>query len=264
MGRAGRGERGVKRGLLLIGGAGPGQDALALLARGMDLIVAADSGLEPALAAGLSPDLVVGDMDSLSDISLLDRFPPSHVLTFPRDKDETDTEIGLRIMKERGCADITLAGGGSGRIDHLLGIALLFERAAPPSRWLTDYEEVRLIEREAEFSGWRGCTVSIFPVGKRAARMRSEGLQWPLDGLVFRRGFGGISNRATADRVRITVGVGRLLVIRSLLSDAGHRMPLNDADYRVDLNDADYRVARNDENHRVPPNHAAYRVEQKD
>jgi thiamine pyrophosphokinase len=98
--------------LLLIGGAGPGKDALALLARGMDLIVAADSGLEPALAAGLSPDFVVGDMDSLSDISLLDRFPPSHVLTFPRDKDETDTEIGLRIMKERGCADITLAGGG--------------------------------------------------------------------------------------------------------------------------------------------------------
>jgi len=230
MGRAAGAERGVKRGLLLIGGAGPGKDALALVARGMDLIVAADSGLEPALAAGLSPDLVVGDMDSLSNVSLLDRFPPSHVLTFPRDKDETDTEIGLRIMKERGCLDITLAGGGSGRIDHLLGIAALFDRAAPPARWLTDYEEVRLVEREAQFGGWQGCTVSIFPIGRRAARMRSEGLQWPLDGLVFRRGFGGISNRAIAARVRITVGVGRLLVIRSLLSDAGHRIAFNDKD----------------------------------
>ena len=230
MGRAAGAERGVKRGLLLIGGAGPGKDALALVARGMDLIVAADSGLEPALAAGLSPDLVVGDMDSLSNVSLLDGFPPSHVLTFPRDKDETDTEIGLRIMKERGCTEITLAGGGSGRIDHLLGIAALFERSAPPARWLTDYEELRLVQREAEFGGWQGCTVSIFPVGKRAARMHSEGLQWPLDGLVFRRGFGGISNRATAARVRISVGVGRLLVIRSLLSDAGHRVALVDKD----------------------------------
>jgi thiamine pyrophosphokinase len=227
----------VKRGLLLIGGAGPGKNALALVARGMDLIVAADSGLEPALAAGLLPDLVVGDMDSLSDVSLLDRFPPSRVLTFPRDKDETDTEIGLRIMKERGCGDITLAGGGSGRIDHLLGIAALFERAAPPTRWLTDCEEARLVEREAEFGGWQGCTVSIFPLGKRAARMRSEGLQWPLDGLVFRRGCMGISNRANAARVRITVGVGRLLVIRSLLSDAGQRIPWNDAGYRVDKKD---------------------------
>jgi thiamine pyrophosphokinase len=216
--------------LLLIGGAGPGKDALALIARGMDLIVAADSGLEPALDAGLLPDLVVGDMDSLSDVSLLDRFPPSRVLTFPRDKDETDTEIGMRIMRERGCREITLAGGGSGRIDHLLGIAALFERPAPPTRWLTDYEEMRLVEREAEFGGWQGCTVSIFPVGNRAARMRSEGLQWPLDGLEFRRGFGGISNRATAARVRISVGVGRLLVIRSLLSDAGHRVALYDKD----------------------------------
>jgi thiamine pyrophosphokinase len=236
----------VKRGLLLIGGAGPGKDALALVARGMDLIVAADSGLEAALAAGLSPDLVVGDMDSLSDVSLLDRFPPSHVLTFPRDKDETDTEIGLRIMKERGCGDITLAGGGSGRIDHLLGIAGLFERAAPPTRWLTDYEEIRVVERAIEFGGWQGCTVSIFPLDRRAARMHSEGLQWPLDGLVFRRGFGGISNRATAARVRISVGVGRLLVIRSLLSDAGDRIALNDTAYRVDLNDTAYRVGSYD------------------
>jgi thiamine pyrophosphokinase len=236
----------VKRGLLLIGGEGPGKDALSLVARGMDLIVAADSGLESALAAGLLPDLVVGDMDSLSDVSLLDRLPPSHVLTFPRDKDETDTEIGLRVMKEHGCGDITLAGGGSGRIDHLLGIAALFERAAPPSRWLTDYEDVRLIVREAEFSGWQGCTVSIFPVGKRAARMRSDGLQWPLDGLVFRRGFGGISNRAIAGRVRITVGVGRLLVIRSYLSDAGHRIALHDADYDVAPNEAVLRVEQKD------------------
>jgi len=82
-------------------------------------------------------------------------------------------------------------------------------------------------------------TDSIFPVGRRAARMRSEGLQWPLDGLVFRPGFGGMSNRATAARVRITVGVGRLLVMRSFLSDAGHRMALNDTGYRVDLDDKD-------------------------
>ena len=240
MGRAGD----MKRGLLLIGGAGPGKDALSLVARGMDLIVAADSGLELALAAGLSPDLVVGDMDSLSDIALLDRFPSSHVLTFPRDKDETDTEIGLRIMRERGCGEIILAGGGSGRIDHLLGIAALFERAQPPSRWLTDYEDIRLVEREAEFSGWQGCTVSVFPVGKRAARMHSEGLQWPLDGLVFHRGFGGISNRATSARVRISVGVGRLLVVRSLLSESGDRIAANDAEYRAAPNDAEYRVKK--------------------
>jgi thiamine pyrophosphokinase len=246
MGRGREGEGDIKRGMLLIGGAGPGSHAVSLIARGMDLIVAADSGLEAALAAGLSPDLVVGDMDSLSDVSLLDQFPSSRVLAFPREKDETDTEIGLRVMKERGCREITLTGGGNGRIDHLLGVVGLFERPFPPCRWLTDYEDMRLVEREAELIGWQGSTVSVFPVGKRAARMHSEGLQWPLDGLEFRRGFGGISNRATADRVLITVAVGKVLVIRCMLDDAGYRVALNDAGYLSAPYDAGTRAAPKD------------------
>lgn len=207
------------RGLLVVGGAGPVVQELFQAAQGMDLIVAADSGLELALSAGLFPDLVVGDMDSLSDKTLLDRFPPGRVVTFPRDKDETDTEIGLRMLLERGCEDVTIAGGAGGRIDHLLGIAALFEREQPPLRWLTDKEDIRLIDHEAIFDGWEGSTVSIFPLGERAAEMRSEGLQWPLDGLEFRRGYGGISNRATSPRVRIAVGIGRLLVVKFLAED---------------------------------------------
>jgi thiamine pyrophosphokinase len=204
-----------RRGLLFIGGEGPSADTLRACARDADMMVAADSGLDHALAAGITPDLVVGDMDSLSDPSLLRGFPPQAVLAFPRDKDETDTEIGLRILRERGCGAVTIAGGGGGRIDHLLGIALLFERDPAPVRWLTDKEDIRLVEGEAVFDGWDGATVSVFPLGGRAADMHSEGLQWPLDGLVFPRGFGGISNRATGGRVRITVGTGRLLVIES-------------------------------------------------
>ena len=203
----------------MIGGAGPSPSVLRECARGMDLIVAADSGLEPVLAAGLTPSLVVGDMDSLSDHSLLARVPPERVMRFPADKDETDTEIGLRVMGERGCTDVTLAGGGGGRIDHLLGIAALFERSAPPSRWITDREDIHLVEGEREFVGWERSTVSVFPVGLGASRMSSKGLQWPLDGLEFRRGYGGISNRVTGPRVVIRVGVGKLLVIRSAGDD---------------------------------------------
>jgi len=204
------------RGLLVVGGAGPGRQLLADYARGMDVIVAADSGLEAALAAGITPAFVVGDMDSLSDCALLDQFPPERVVRFSPDKDETDTEIGMRTLRERGCGDITIAGGAGGRIDHLLAIAALFERDAPPRRWLTDREDIRLVEGAADFAGWEGATVSVFPLGARASDMHSEGLHWPLDGLEFRRGYGGISNRVTAERVRISVGIGKLLVVRSL------------------------------------------------
>jgi thiamine pyrophosphokinase len=211
----------MMRGLLVIGGAGPSPTVLRECAHGMDLIVAADSGLDLAASAGLSPSLVVGDMDSLSDQSLLDAYPPENILRFSPDKDETDTEIGLRVMKERGCTDVTLAGGGGGRIDHLLAIAALFERERPPLRWLTDREEIILIEGEREFTGWERSTVSVFPLGAVASDLSSSGLQWPLDGLEFPRGYGGISNRVTGRRVVIKVGIGKLLVIRSRSDDTG-------------------------------------------
>jgi thiamine pyrophosphokinase len=208
-----------KRALLLIGGAGPPRDALVACARDAEMIVAADAGLKAAIDAGLVPDLVVGDMDSLPDRSLLDRVAADRIHVFPTDKDETDTELGMRMARERGCTDITIAGGGGGRLDHLLGIAALFERAEPPRRWLTDCEDVLLVDGVAEFEARIGGTISVFPVGASASRMHSEGLAWPLDGLVFPRGHAGISNRALTARVRIEVGIGALLVVRLIRED---------------------------------------------
>jgi thiamine pyrophosphokinase len=212
--------RGKKmRGLLVIGGEIPNRDLVAEYRRGASIVVAADSGLESSLALGIEPDLVIGDMDSLRDKTLLDRYPPHKKMIFDSDKDETDTEIGLRVLRERGCAEVAIAGGSGGRVDHLLAVAELFEREDPPSRWITANEDIRLIEGTCELRTVLASIVSLFPVGPRAAKMHSEGLKWPLDGLTFSRGFYGISNVVTGDPVRIEVGVGKLLMIRLMSED---------------------------------------------
>jgi thiamine pyrophosphokinase len=204
------------KGVLFVGGAGPDPATVADDLAEAGLVAAADAGLVRALEMGVEPDLVLGDFDSLADTTMLDRFPPERVLRFPTDKDETDAEIGLRLLAARGCDDVTIAGGGGGRLDHLLALALIFERDRPPRRWVTDNEDVRLVEGEAWFDGWRGSTLSVFPLGAVAADLSSDGLRWPLEGLAFERGWAGVSNVADADRVRIGVGRGRLLVVRSL------------------------------------------------
>lgn len=204
------------RGLVITGGNGPPAAVLRNWSRGAVRIVAADSGLERARAADVEPDLVVGDMDSLRDRGLLDRFPTERVRSFDQDKDDTDTEIALAILFSEGYDEVVLAGGGGGRLDHLVGILAIFDRERHPTVWLTDRDEVTAVDGHLERRGMRGRVVSFFPVGNETCRMTSTGLQWPLDGLEWRHGDVGISNRVVDDVLRVDMMSGRLIMVQSL------------------------------------------------
>ncbi len=198
-------------GLLLTGGCGPRRADLEPFLVAVGPIVAADSGYDLALALGLRPDLIVGDMDSVRAAKL----PEGRVRRYPRDKEHTDTELGLHALAELGCDRVVIAGGGGGRLDHLLFIAALFERDTAPLCWITAHEHVEAIHGAAAFHGCVGQTVSFLPLSQGVAIERSEGLRWPLDGLRWRPGAGGVSNVITASPMRVTVAVGALLMIRS-------------------------------------------------
>lgn len=209
--------------LLAIGGEAPPREVLADRFPGFRMICAADSGLDLLASWGVAPGLIVGDMDSLSDLSLLDRYPGAEVIRFPAAKDDSDTEIGLRLLHERGADRIVIAGGGGGRLDHLLAIRSLFGRDCHPDEWHTAHESCyRLGEGESlELSTRAGATISVFPVGDCASGgasggargMESEGLRWPLAGLVWDACGFGLSNEATGGRVKVKAGRGSLLVV---------------------------------------------------
>jgi thiamine pyrophosphokinase len=177
--------------------------------------VAADSGLLLAREFDISPDYVVGDMDSLPDLKLLDEYEASRVFRFPREKDYTDTELGIRLLREKGCGKIVIIGGGGGRMDHFLSLYSLFHRKDPPWAWLTDRDEVIYINSRHELSGRAGREISLFPAGKESVRMSSLGLKWPLDGLVWEIGDAGISNIVTGPAAEIKVLSGGLILMSS-------------------------------------------------
>jgi thiamine pyrophosphokinase len=204
------------KGLVITGGSGPDRKRLTKAAEEATRIVAADSGLERALESGIEPDVVVGDMDSLEDRGLLDHFPAERVRSYPQDKDDTDTEIALNMLYESGAEEIVLAGGGGGRLDHLIGILSLFHRNKHPDMWLTGENEVTAIDDVLVRTGLRGEVVSLFPVGTEPAQMRSAGLKWPLDGLTWRAGDVGISNVVVAEELRVQMLRGRLIMVRSV------------------------------------------------
>jgi thiamine pyrophosphokinase len=203
---------------------------------GQVLVVAADSGLHTAAAAGIRPDWIVGDMDSI-DSAELAAYPAEQVLRYPVDKDYTDTELAFSLLEEKGAAEIIIIGGGGGRTDHLFAIRSLFERDNPPARWLTAAEDIRCLcegetlsiakrkgfppvqtNAESQSSGDQVSAekspqlVSVFPLGDGPWKAESSGLKWPLAGVSWTRGFFGISNEAVG-AFSITALQGRFLVI---------------------------------------------------
>ena len=92
-------------------------------------IVAADSGLDFAVASGLMPDVLVGDLDSISAAGRMWAY--EHAATIEEhapDKDMTDTELAIAYaLQVPDVSDLVLLSGSAGadeRLDHLLGIVL--------------------------------------------------------------------------------------------------------------------------------------------
>jgi len=209
------------RGVIFLGGDGPESDVLRKIALGADLLVAADSGLAAAERAGLRPDWIVGDMDSIDDPLRLDKYPPHRVRRFSPEKDFTDTELALALLREKGCDEIWLSGGSGGRMDHLFAIRALFEREESPDRWFPGCGEIRCLKEGMTLDAKvpAGSLVSVFPLGREGWQAESSGLKWPLNGLAWERGGFGISNVVTSGAFKIYSVRGRFLVFLPVVFD---------------------------------------------
>jgi len=184
------------------------------------LFAAADSGLIAAENAGIKPDWIIGDMDSI-DKSRLDVYPAECIIKYEHDKDFSDTELAFSLLHEKGCKEIWIIGGGGGRIDHLFALRSLFEREFYPYRWLTEDADIHCIDAACEINNFFGNSgkcmhVSIFPLCSGPWQAKSSALKWPLAGLSWENGFFGLSNCAPDGSYSITAEKGRFMIIEPL------------------------------------------------
>jgi thiamine pyrophosphokinase len=195
-------------------------DAAALTTA--DLLVAVDGGAEALARVGVVPNILVGDMDSVSSQTrevLVEQ--GVEVLLLQTAKDETDTEAALRLAVERGAGEITVYGAlGGPRLDHLLGNLLLLTSPwldGVRVRMVDDLHEAFLVKREEAFGGVRGDFVSLLPLTPEVEGVWTEGLLYPLAGETLHQwSTRGMSNEMISARARVTHGSGVLLLIHYL------------------------------------------------
>ena len=183
-------------------------------------VVAADSGLDSALALGIHVDLVIGDMDSVSAAALRRaEAGGTRIERHPVDKDVTDLELALGAAVKAGAEEIIILGGHGGRFDHLLGNALLLASprfAAPNIRWEIGSVTVTPCRpgRTTHIAGAPGDRVSLLPIGGPATTIVTTGLTWPLTAEDLLPGSTrGISNEMAESTVTVEIGSGILLII---------------------------------------------------
>ena len=179
-----------------------------------DLVIAADGGFAALEGLGLSPDLVVGDFDSLGH-----RPDHPHVVALPVEKDDTDMHSAIRLGWERGYRAFRLYGGTGGRIDHTLAnIQSLAWLASQGGRgWLVgpDWTATVLSDGGAlTLEAGRQGMVSVFCLGDRAEGVDIQGLKYGLtDGVLTADYPLGVSNSFLGGESRVSVRRGKLLVL---------------------------------------------------
>ena len=182
-------------------------------------VVAADAGADTAVRLGFLPHVVLGDFDSLEPASLnrlQQRGVP--IESYPRDKDATDGQLAIERALAISPDDLLLVGFlGGPRLDQELANVLLLPRLPAATTLVDGSNECRLL-RAGERWTWAAEpdeVVSLLPLWADAQGVYTDGLRWGLNGDTLRAGSTrGVSNEPIAERVRVGLTAGALLVTR--------------------------------------------------
>ena len=174
-------------------------------------IVCCDGAVNSLNAHGLIPNIVIGDMDSISREM---RKMYTDRLIFDPDPETNDLEKAIRWCKSQEISAISIAGGTGRREDHTMGnIFLLLEFAEY-------FEEILLFSNFGIFQptlGYRlfkshpGQAVSVFTPDPTIP-INSTGLKFPLREKILKNLVKGTLNESVADTFSISVSKGAVIV----------------------------------------------------
>jgi thiamine pyrophosphokinase len=187
-----------------------------------DYIICADGGAAHVAKLGLTPDVIIGDFDSLSP-SMQRKFAKQKIeqVKFPNDKNETDSELAIQYAIEKGYTNILVFGLLGSRLDHLLTNILALSLLKPLEanvKMIEGNQEIQLIRDFITLKGNAGDLVSLIPIQKDAEGIITKNLQYPLNDETLYVGYSrGMSNVMTQKIATISLKKGLLLIIHSFL-----------------------------------------------
>ena len=187
---------------------------------GLDFIIAADGGAQHCISLGVTPDVIIGDFDSLEP-DTLNAFQHAGVelIKFPAHKDETDLELALQLALDRGFDEVFIIAALGNRWDMSITNILLLANPTLSKlyiRILDGSKELFLIRgsSQVEIHNQAGLRLSLIPLAGDAVGITTHGLEYPLiDETLYFGSPRGVSNVFKQDSAHIQIREGLLLCI---------------------------------------------------
>ena len=184
------------------------------------VVIAANGGVRHVLALGRTPDVLIGDLDSLGQ-GVRERLieQSTTILPYDAEKDETDLELALLYAVATYEEEILILGGLGGRVDQMIANILLLMHPKLRGRSIsfqTQYQRILLIDGEATIEGQTGDMLSLIPLGGDVHVTHTEGLRWAVHDDILAFGPArGVSNEMMEETARVRVHRGHLLCIHT-------------------------------------------------
>ncbi len=213
--------------IVIVTGATPISDSVASRIPPSAIVIGVDGGRDHALAAGLRPSGLVGDLDSVTRDGREWAAANATIARHPTDKDQTDTELALAFAADMQPERLTLIGGGD-RLDHTLAaigsLAALPLTSVPVLDAWWDGQHLDVVHGPGRRSLCLepGSIVSLLALGRDCRNVTISGVRWPLDDHHLQPLIGlGVSNEVTDPDgdVAVSASTGVLVVFNHPADD---------------------------------------------
>ncbi len=160
-------------------------DFLRSFIKSSDIFICADGGARYARMLSIDPDILVGDFDSLA-AETLDYFKNAgvNIITYPKEKDYTDTQLAIDKAIELGCGEMVLLGMTGNRLDHTLAnidmLYYLYKRGID-AEICDEFNRIRLLRGENKLIGKEGDTISFIPFFGDIKKITLKGFYYSLE-----------------------------------------------------------------------------------
>jgi len=187
------------------------------LAHKTDLVICADGGANYAYQIGVTPDYIIGDLDSIRpEVREYFSSQPVCFKEYLPAKDFTDTQLALALAADLGADEIILTGTLGGRLDHTLANLYSCIEAVQKGIKITHFGPdvtIYLTKSGLRLKGHAGDLVSIIPLTGKASGITISNFAYPLqEAVLYQEKPYAVSNQMLTDTAEIKIKEGIIAV----------------------------------------------------